>query len=208
MIVLAVCIGHPEILPGRRHKTGINKHPVVGSLSVDQGGLAADAICDRRYHGDLDQAVYVEGSRSLDLWSKELGRPLEYGELGENLVIKDIDNEAVAVGDRLVIGDVILEVTAPRMPCATLAAKMNDPQFVKRYRKAERPGFFCRVITPGEIRTGMKAKFIPYPGTRITMPDMMKDYGKTIAGEKLTTYLSAPIHGKLRTSLATGKVKF
>jgi MOSC domain-containing protein YiiM len=208
MIVLAVCVGNPEILPGKRHKTGIYKRPVVGSLSVDQGGLAGDAICDRRYHGDPNQAVYVEGSRSLDRWSNELGRPLEYGELGENLVVEGLDNETVAVGDRLVFGEVTIEVTAPRMPCATLAAKMNDPQFVKRYRKAERPGFFCRVITSGEIATGMSARLIPYPGTRITMPEIMRDYGKTIVGEKLTAYLAAPIHGKLRASLATGKVKF
>jgi hypothetical protein len=77
--------------------------------------LAGDAVCDRRYHGGLDQAVYVEGIISLDRWTDELGRSLQRGEFGENLVVEDLDNETVAVGDRLLIGDVCLEVTAPRM---------------------------------------------------------------------------------------------
>lgn len=208
MRILAVCIGHPETLPGKRYKTGINKHPVVGSLNVSTEGLAGDAVCDRRYHGGPDQAVYVEGAISLKRWCEELGTPITPGDFGENLVVDGLDNEAVAVGDRFAVGDVILEATAPRMPCATFAAKMDDPHFVKRYRKAERPGFYCRVIRGGELSADLGVDFRAYKGVRISMPEMMRDYGKTISGDKLDAYLSAPIHQKLRASLVSGKVKF
>jgi len=208
MRVLAVCIGHPETLPGKRHKTGINKHPVGEPLALSLDGLEGDAVCDRRYHGGPDQAVYVEGGISLGRWSEDLGRPIAHGEFGENLVIDNLDNTIVAAGDRLHIGDIILEATAPRMPCATFGAKMNDPQFVRRYRKAERPGFYCRVIRPGELQAGLDAELIAYKGSRIGLPDMMRDFGKTLCAERLAAYLAAPIHHKLRTSLATGKVKF
>lgn len=208
MRLLALCIGHPETLPGKRYKTGINKRPVSGSLSLGQEGLDGDAVCDRRYHGGIDQAVYVEGTISLEKWSRALGRPIAYGEFGENIVIEALDNETAAVGDRLVIGDVILEATAPRMPCATFAVKMGDPQFVKRYRQAERPGFYCRVVKGGVLSAGMEVEFVAYGGIRTTMTQMMRDYGKTISGDTLAAYLSAPIHHKLRASLKTGKVKF
>jgi len=208
MNLRALCIGHPETLPGKRYRTGINKHPVDGSLALGVEGLEGDAVCDRRYHGGVDQAVYVEGALSLAKWSRDLGRPIDAGEFGENLVIEGIDNEQIAVGDRLYIGDIVLEVTAPRMPCATFAAKMNDPQFVKRYRNAERPGFYCRVLEAGSIEAGMRVVLEAYDGHRITMPQMMRAYGKTISGDQLATYLSAPIHHKLRSSLQTGKVKF
>lgn len=208
MRLRAVCIGHPETLPGKRCKTGINKHPVVGAFPLGVEGLEGDAVCDRRYHGGPDQAIYVEGSISLKRWSEDLARPIADGEFGENLVIDGLDNETIAVGDRLVIGNVILEATAPRMPCATFATKMGDPQFVKRYRKAERPGFYCRVIAAGELEVGMRVERLFYTGNRITMPQMMRNYGKTIIGEQLSAYLSAPIHHKLRASLSTGKVKF
>jgi MOSC domain-containing protein YiiM len=208
MRLLAVCIGHPETLPGKRYKTGIYKNPVSDALILDAGGLEGDAVCDRRYHGGVDQAVYVEGGISLEKWTQELGRPIAFGEFGENLVIEGLDNELIAVGDRLTIGDVVLEATAPRMPCATFAAKMGDPQFVKRYRKAERPGFYCRVITGGTLSAGLDVALDAFDGARITMPQMMRDYGKTVSGDSLAAYLSAPIHHKLRTSLETGKVKF
>lgn len=208
MKLLAVCIGHPETLPGKRYKTGINKHPIVGPLNVSNEGLEGDAVCDRRYHGGPDQAVYVEGGISIERWCEELGVPIAPGDFGENLVIDGLDNEAVAVGDRLVVGDVILEATAPRMPCATFAAKMDDPHFVKRYRKAERPGFYCRVIRGGEVSPGSGVDLHAYEGVRISMPEMMRDYGKTLSCDKLDAYLSAPIHHKLRVSLVSGKVKF
>lgn len=205
---MAVCTGRPESLQGKRYRTGINKHQMQGPVELDFGGLIGDALCDRRYHGGPDQAVYVEGTISLNRWREELGRSIEPGEFGENLVIKEIDNEAVAVGDRLIIGDVILEATAPRMPCATLAAKMQDPHFVRKYRRAGRPGFYCRVIAHGQLSAGMAVKVQAYDGYRIAMPQMMRDYGKIITGNALEAYLLAPIHQKLRASLATGKVKF
>jgi len=208
MNVLAVCIGHPETLPGKRYNTGINKYPVVGRLTLGVEGLEGDAVCNRRYHGGPDQAVYVEGAVSLARWSQDLRRPIESGEFGENLVIEGLDNEQIAVGDRLLIGDTVLEVTAPRMPCATFAAKMNDPQFVKRYRNAERPGFYCRVVKPGSINVGMSVVLEAYDGDRITVTEIMQAYGKVISGDRLTTYLSAPIHMRLRASLQTGRVKF
>lgn len=204
----AVCIGHPETLPGKRYKTGINKHPVSDSLTLTADGLERDAVCDRRYHGGVDQTVYVEGGTSMQKWSEELGRSIEFGEFGENLVVEGLDNETVAVGDRLFIGSIILEATAPRMPCATFAAKMGDPHFVKLYRKAERPGFYCRVIKGGKLSAGLEVELQAYDGIRITMPQMMRDFGKTILGDRLAAYLSAPIHQKLRASLETGKVKF
>ena len=48
------------------------------------------------------------------------------------------------IGDRLHIGEVILEVTAPRIPCDTFATRVGDPTFIERFRKAGRPGFYCR----------------------------------------------------------------
>ena len=87
MKILAVCVGHAEKLPGKSYKTGINKHPLAGSVMVDAEGLVGDAICNRKHHGGVDQAVYVEGSLTLDWWSAELARKIAPGAFGENIVI-------------------------------------------------------------------------------------------------------------------------
>ena len=201
MKILAVCVGAAETLPGRKSRTGINKHAVGGGVMIDAEGLLGDAICNRVHHGGRDQAVYVEGSLTLDWWAKELGRPLEPGTFGENLVIEGLDNCTVAVGDRLIAGDLVLEVTSARIPCSTFAAKMDDPKFVKRYMQAGRPGIYCRVVQGGTVAAGMAVTYVPYAGSPVTMPEMMATFGRRLSPEDRARYLAAPIHYKLRAML-------
>ncbi len=201
MKILAVCIGNAERLPGKSYKTGINKHPLRGGVLVDAEGLVGDAICNRKHHGGVDQAVYLEGSLTLDWWSKQLGHPLEPGTFGENLVVSGLDNRDVAVGDRFVASDIELEVTAARIPCATFAARMGDPQFVKRYTEAARPGVYCRVIRGGTVTAGERIELRSFSGARVMLPEMMATFGRRLSTEERARYLAAPIHYKLRRAL-------
>jgi MOSC domain-containing protein YiiM len=201
MKILAVCVGHAEKLPGKSYKTGINKHPLAGSVMVDAEGLVGDAICNRKHHGGVDQAVYVEGSLTLDWWSAELARTIAPGAFGENIVIDGLDNRLLAVGDRFIAGDLVLEVTSARIPCATFSARMGDPTFVKRYTKAGRPGIYCRVIRGGTATAGEAIEWLPFAGERVTMPEMMATFGRRLSPDDRARYLAAPIHYKLRDAL-------
>jgi MOSC domain-containing protein YiiM len=201
MKILAVCVGHAEKLPGKSYNTGINKHPLAGSVMVDAEGLVGDAICNRKHHGGVDQAVYVEGSLTLDWWSAELARTIAPGAFGENIVIDGLDNRLVAVGDRFIAGDLVLEVTSARIPCATFSARMGDPTFVKRYTKAGRPGIYCRVIRGGTATAGEAIEWLPFAGERVTMPEMMATFGRRLSPDDRARYLAAPIHYKLRDAL-------
>ncbi|MBY3212056.1 MOSC domain-containing protein [Rhizobium laguerreae] len=205
MKILALCTGNPERLPGKSYKTGIFKHAVNGAVMIDADGLVGDAICNRKHHGGVDQAVYVEGSLTLDWWGTELGQPYEPGTFGENMVISGLDNRDVAVGDRFTSGDIILEVTACRMPCATFAARMADPKFVKRYTAAARPGIYCSVIQGGVAEAGMPVDYRPFTGEKVTMPELIKTFGRRLSEAGRSRYLAAPIHYKLRALLESGR---
>ena len=198
MKILAVCRGAPETLPCKKAKTGINKHAVSGAVMIDELGLLGDAICNRKHHGGRDQAVYLEGSLTLDWWASELGRSLEPGIFGENLIIEGLDNREIAVGDRFIAGDLVLEVSSARIPCSTFAAKMGDPQFVKRYIRAGRPGIYCRVLAGGTVSADMPVTYLPYAGERVTMPEMMATFGRRLSPQDRARYLATPIHHKLR----------
>jgi MOSC domain-containing protein YiiM len=201
MKILAVCTGNAEKLPGKSYKTGIYKHPVSGAVLVDHEGLLGDAICNRTHHGGVDQAVYVEGSITLDWWAAELGRAIEPGTFGENIVIEGLDNTKVSVGDRFIAGDLILEVTSARIPCATFSARMGDPKFVKRYTKAGRPGIYCRVVQAAPVSADIAVDYRPYEGEKVTMSELMATFGRKLAEEDRVRYLAAPIHYKLRALL-------
>lgn len=199
MKILAVCIGSAETLPGKSYKTGIFKMPVSGPVQVDAEGLLGDRICNRKHHGGPDQAVYIEGGATLDWWAEHLGRPLAPGTFGENLVISDLDNRDVAVGDRFLIGPLILEATAPRTPCATFSSRMNDPMFVKRYMDAGRPGIYCRVLAPGFVEAGQAARHEFYAGDRVTMPELLAAYGRRLEKSDTARYLATPLAIRIRT---------
>jgi MOSC domain-containing protein YiiM len=98
-------------------------------------------------------------------------------------------------------GEVILEATSCRIPCATFAARMNDPKFVKRYTRAARPGIYCRVISNGIVEAGMPVDHRPFSGARVTMPEMMETFGRRLSAADRSRYLAAPIHYKLRDLL-------
>ncbi|WP_208722702.1 MOSC domain-containing protein [Rhizobium vallis] len=201
MKILALCTGNPEKLAGKSYKTGIFKHAVNGPVMIDAEGLVGDAICNRKHHGGVDQAVYVEGSLTLDWWAQQLGRPHEPGTFGENMVISGLDNRDVSVGDRFVADSLVLEVTACRIPCATFAARMADPKFVKRYTGAARPGIYCRVIQGGVVGAGISVEHHPFPGEKVTMPELMETFGRRLSETDRARYLAAPVHHKLRALL-------
>lgn len=206
MKILAVCLGRPEILPGKKYKTGINKLAIQGPIMVDAEGLVGDAILNRKHHGGVDQAVYIEGSIDLDWWQAELGRDLPYGTFGENLVIEGLESAMLAAGDRLAIGEVLLEVTSARMPCATFAAKMDDPTIVKRYTRAARPGAYARVLQGGMVEAGQSVEFKPWSGGRVTMREMMATFGRKLSDADRARYLAAPVHYKVRDAIRAGEM--
>lgn len=202
MKVTAICLGSPEKLPGKSYKTGINKVPVSGTVLVDESGLVGDSICNRKYHGGPDQAVYVEGGLTLDWWASELGQAIAPGLFGENLVIEGLDNRDVCAGDRFHLsGGVVLEATSARIPCNTFEARMGDAKFAKRYATAARPGIYCRVLISGAMSTGEDVVFTPFAGEKVPIPDMMRLFGKRLTLDDRQRFLAAPIHTKLRTEL-------
>ena len=174
----SVNIGREQTIPGhpKMGGTGIYKAPVAGPVRIGKFSVEGDCIHDKKHHGGPDQAVYVYFSDDYAWWSKTLGRTIAPGTFGDNLTISGLTSADLAIGDRLIAGDVVLEAAAPRIPCNTLAARMNDSGFVKAYRDAGRPGAYCRVINEGEVRAGMEVIHQPYAGKRIGLDSMFRDW--------------------------------
>jgi MOSC domain-containing protein YiiM len=198
MKLTAICLGRPEVLAGKSYKTGINKTALNVPIVVDAEGLVGDAVCNRKHHGGPDQAILLEGSLTLDWWAAELGRDLPPGTFGENLVVEGLDNREVSVGDRFHFEGVVLEASSARIPCATFAAKMGDPMFVKRYAAAGRPGIYCRVLQSGMLAAGETVRCEPYDGERVLMPEVLATFGRKMPIDVRDRFLAAPIASRLR----------
>jgi len=199
--LLSVNLGKAELLSGAKdpYLSGIAKRPVEGSVRIGAEGLEGDAVCDSRYHGGPDQAVYLFGAADSAWWEAELGRSLAPGTFGENLTISDWESAGAAVGDRFSIGGVTLEVTSPRVPCATLSSHMGDSAFLKKFRLAERPGVYCRVIREGEVRAGDEVCYEPLTGEPLGVLELYRDaFSPAKDAATLRRHLAAPLAVRLR----------
>lgn len=202
MRLLSVNLGKAELLRGARtpRLTGIDKRSATSPVTITVKGLSGDAVCDPKYHGGPDQAVYIYGAPDYGWWEEQLGHPIAPGTFGDNLTITEWESSSAVVGDRFHIGPVTLEVTSPRIPCSTLSRHMEDSTFVKKFRVAERPGVYCRVLSEGTVQADDPVTYEPYSGANaLGILELYHDgFVPAKDGETLRRHLAAPIAIRLR----------
>lgn len=201
MKLISINLGKEETLvrPNRSEQTGIFKRPAAGPVPITKDGLPGDFIGDKKHHGGPDQAVYVYGMGDYAWWAEELGYELSPGTFGENLTISELESPAIRIGEVLRLGEVTLQVTAPRIPCGTLAGRMKIPEFVKQFRFAGRPGLYCRVLSEGMLAAGEQVTVEKFGGETVSIGDAMKDYYEPdLTKSSIQRFLNAPIAIRLR----------
>lgn len=170
-----VCVGaarQQRYADGRTERTAIDKRPADGPVAAGPLGLTGDTQVDRRHHGGVDRAVYAYAQADADHWAAALDRDVPPGLLGENLRTVDLDVSGARIGERwTTAGGVVLEVTAPRMPCRTLQGFLDVPDIIARFTAAGRPGAYLRVVAPGELAAGDAVR-VERPGDVAAAPSV------------------------------------
>jgi MOSC domain-containing protein YiiM len=195
----AVNRGQERLIDAKGGVTGIYKIPMDDAILITANGMEGDVVADKQHHGGVDQAIYVYGLPDYQWWEEKLSTKLAPGTFGDNLTITDLQSAEMNVGDRLVIGSVVLQATASRIPCATLARRMNDTTFVKQFIEAERPGVYCRVLQEGTVRAGDPVRWERYEGETVTILETYRDFfHPDLTEATLRRFLDAPIAVRLR----------
>ena len=90
----------------------------AGRVFARRLGLAGDEQADTDHHGGPEQAIYAYAREDLDWWTEQTGREFRNGEFGENLTTSGLDISGALIGEIWQLGeDVVVQVTAPRIPC-------------------------------------------------------------------------------------------
>ena len=200
MKVVSVNIGvkTPIKVGDREAQTGIFKQPIDHEVEIKTLGITGDAVLDRKHHGGPDQAVYAYRVEDYDFWCNELGQTILPGTFGENLTLEGMPTPHLFIGDRIRFSQVVLEVTAPRIPCNILAARMGDSRFAKKFVAAERPGLYFRVIEPGLLKTGEAFLIDPTDRQSISTVQMFSDVKRKLDPATIARYLELPIDERSR----------
>lgn len=141
-------------LGGQTRRTAICKEPVQGPVQVHTLHLEGDGQGNLKVHGGVDKAVYAYPLEHYAHWLEAEGTDYPMGQFGENLTTEGLLEESVAIGDVYRVGTALLQVSEPREPCSTLAFRMQDPTFPKRFLRSRRVGFYLRVLEPGVLEAG------------------------------------------------------
>jgi MOSC domain-containing protein YiiM len=180
MKLISVNVSLPQTVmhQGKSVTTGIFKKPASGRVMLRTLNLEGDKQADRKVHGGVDMAVYAYPIEHYHYWQTELARAaLPYGQFGENLTIEDLTEENARVGDIVSIGDALLQVTQPRIPCYKLVMRMDaGPEFAAQFLQSGRVGFYLRVLGEGMLGAGDAVVLAERHDDSITIAEFLQIY--------------------------------
>lgn len=159
---------------GHEISTSIFKSPVSGPTRLEGVNVRGDDQADRAVHGGPDMAVYAYASEDATWWADALGREVPPGTFGENLTTTGIDVTGAVIGEIWRIGETILEVSQPRIPCYKLGIAMDDDDFPRRFGLEVRPGAYLRILTEGTINPGDEITMVSRPDHGVTVGDVAR----------------------------------
>ena len=125
------------------------------SATVGRRGVIGDRQAERRHHGRPLQALSIWSQEVIDELRGE-GHPIGPGLAGENLTVAGIDWRTIRPGVRLLIGEVLAEVSAFASPCKKNAQWFSDRDF-RRIDHDLHPGWsraYAWVLEGGAVAPG------------------------------------------------------
>lgn len=135
-----------------------------GPVCVTSDGLEEDGQADLVHHGGFDKAVLAYCTAHYDNWRTELElADMGPGGLGENLAVTGMDETSVCIGDVFSVGTVLLQVSQPRKPCATLERRWGRQGIIRRIIETTRCGWYLRVLEEGRVGAGDEIRLADRP---------------------------------------------
>ncbi len=120
------------------------------SIDVEKAGIVGD-----KYFGKNPNRSILLTSRSSYEMARDAGIDIPFGSLGENIVV-DIDLYHLGAGDRVRLGDAVLEITQNCTLCGSLG-KVHDtlPELLRNDR-----GIFAKTLEAGRIEIESRVSIV------------------------------------------------
>ncbi|MFZ2224134.1 MAG: molybdenum cofactor synthesis domain-containing protein [Candidatus Deferrimicrobium sp.] len=133
-------------------KKGTIKHPVA-EITLTEAGVMDDA-----HAGDWHRQVSLLAMESVEKFSTEAKRKINFGEFAENITTQGIDLPSCRIFDRFRIGDTELELTQIGKEChGTTCAIFKEVGNCVMPKE----GIFCRVLKTGSIKPNDRIIYVP-----------------------------------------------
>lgn len=175
MKIIGLYTGSESRIGPKNAPTGIYKQP-QSRVVVNMLGIEGDIQADKRVHGGPEKALHQYAHRGYEKIIKRF--PLMHnkalpGSLGENISATMMHDHSVCIGDIYRIGEVLLQVSSPRIPCWKIAAKFNQQDLPKLIRQGQITGWYYRVLEAGVIGLGEEIILCERPNDWLSIANFM-----------------------------------
>ncbi len=134
-------------------KKGTVKEDIGEALLVEGLGLAGDA-----HAGFMHRQVSLLALEDIEEMQEKLtDLKLKAGSFAENITVKGFNTESLSVGDKLQVGEALLEVTQIGKKCHSKCEIYRITGDCIMPKK----GIFCAVTKGGKVKKGDKVKKLP-----------------------------------------------
>lgn len=184
-------------------RSAIHKEAVDHPLWLSITGLAGDAVGDTKHHGGPEQAILGYAESHYADWKAE-GFTDERGAFGENLLVMGLSDQTVCIGDSFELGDAMIQVSCPRVPCNTLVRRHGRPDILERVFATGRGGWYFRVLKEGFVAPGQELHPLARPHPDWTVARALHARWRAATDKDEARALSevAALNPQWRTSLA------
>ena len=170
-----------------KEKSAIRKSAVEGPVKITTLGLEGDEQADRKHHGGPHMAVHHYPFDHHIFWRERIGAHElleDRGAFGSNLSVSGLTDGDVKLGDRFRLGNAVLEVSQPRMPCWKIEHRFEQKGMVAAIIKHGKSGWYYRVIEEGTAQAGDNLERIATGATDWTIERILLAiaYPKTAVG--------------------------
>jgi MOSC domain-containing protein YiiM/ferredoxin-NADP reductase len=207
--------GNIKKLWGKEIESAIYKVPLSGPVEITVMGISTD---QHAYppHISPDKALLHYGTGHYALWKQELPNSAHLfnpGAFGENLHSEEVDERTICIGDKISIGEVLLEVSENRAPCYKLNHRFEIKDAAKRSQTRFRTGWLYRVLKTGTVRPGDMVTLIERPHPDWTVARLMhylyneKDNAERMKEIVQLKELGESIKKLFRRRLENGKIE-
>ena len=133
--------------------SGIKKYP-VSKAYLTKTGFIDDFQADLAHHGGENKALFLFSQLTFQKINSHFNNifdMINMAYFGENLILSDICEKDICIGDVLKIGETKVQITQPRQPCWKLSANTNQKEMTKFIFDSGFTGFYAKVLKEGEI---------------------------------------------------------
>lgn len=175
MEIIGLFAGKPQPFGPRGKPSSIIKSPHQ-QLTIDFEGALEDEQGNKKLHGGPQMALHQYALQSYDVLRQafpNLAQQLTLGSIGENICAAQMHDSNVYIGDIYQIGELRLQVSSPRAPCAKINQRYGQQKIDLFILEQGITGWYFRVLTPGIMRLGDEISLQHRDAQPVSVKDLM-----------------------------------